>query len=384
MAYSKKHPEEGIGVVAFNVKERDLLDILKFKERFKSLDEVIKYLREADLNENIRRSAELWRATKEEGIDPFELLSKDNVKIFEPGKDFKFGFLDLLELGDWTPDVLRMLFEKEDIDEKFEALLISLVEDSEFRGSFNNLIEKLRSKLSEDKSSGSKWQQRQYITIGNVPHHVSTVNKFLNRLKVSLEQLSLIISRDEPRCQNKRIPLYDLKPGSLFIINIEPLPDKGKRLVFFSVLKVLNKILEAKKEGNDSVRIWGDDYETKDFPKRICVFIDELNKFVPAGKAYSAIKAPIIDIAARGRSIGLSLIGAQQMATQVDGEVLANTSTQVVGRSHPVELKGGVYDWLGSLKERVMVLKHGEIIVNHAIHNAPVLLRFPIPLHRIP
>ena len=383
LAYSRKHPEEGIGIVAFNVKERDLLDILKFKERFKNLDEVIKYLGEADLNENIRRSAKLWSATKKEGIDPFELLSEDNVRIFEPGKDFKFGYVDLIELGEGTPDVLRLLFEKEDIDDKFEALLISLVEDERFRNlSFNSLMSKLR----EEIINSSRQQARQYgnVFIGNVPHHTATVQKFLRRLKVSLEQLSRLISKDEPVCRNKRIPLCDLRPGSLFIINIEPLPDKGKRLVFLSVLKVLNKILEAKKEGKDKVKIWGDDYETKDFPKRICVFVDELNKFVPAGKAYSAIKAPIIDIAARGRSIGLSLIGAQQMATQVDGEVLANTSTQVVGRSHPVELKGGVYDWLGSLKERVMVLKHGEIIVNHAIHNAPVLLRFPIPLHRIP
>jgi len=386
LAYSRKHPEEGIGIVAFNVKERDLLDILKFKERFKNLDEAIKYLEKEDLNENIQKSAELWKATKDEGINPFELLGKDNVKLFEPHKDFKFGYFDLIELGEGTPDVLRLLFEKEDIDDKFEALLISLVEDDEFNKlSFSSLMKKLHNEV-EKLSRQQTRQTRQHgnVFIGNVPHHPGTIQKFLRRLKVSLEQLSKIISKDEPVCQNKRIPLWDLKPGSLFIINIEPLPDKGKRLVFLSVLKALNKILEAKKEGIDTVRIWGDDYETKDFPRRICVFVDELNKFVPAGKAYSVIKAPIIDIAARGRSIGLSLIGAQQMATQVDGEVLANTSTQIVGRSHPVELKGGVYDWLGSLKERVMVLKHGEVIVNHAIHNAPVLLRFPIPLHRIP
>ncbi len=384
LAYSRKHPEEGIGIVAFNVKERDLLDILKFKDKFRNLDEAINYLESADLNENVKRSARLWKAAKNEGIDPFELLNEDNVKIFEPGKHFKFGYVDLIELGEGTPDVLRLLFEKEDIDDKFEALLISLVEDERFRNlSFDSLINRLNQEISR---SSSYQQTRQYgnVFIGNVPHHTATVQKFLRRLRVSLGQLSKIISSDEPVCRDNRIELYDLKPGSLFIINIEPLPDKGKRLVFLSVLKTLNKILEAKKEGYESVQIWGDDYKTKDFPKRICVFVDELNKFVPAGRAYSAIKAPIIDIAARGRSIGLSLIGAQQMATQVDGEVLANTSTQVVGRSHPVELKGGVYDWLSSLKERVMVLKHGEVIVNHAIHNAPVLLRFPIPLHRIP
>ncbi len=323
-------------------------------------------------------TTEIYTLSLHDALPIFELL-EENVEIFELGKDFKFGFLDLVELGDGTPEVLKMLFEKEDINEQFEALLVSIVE--EYTTSFDQLMATLNQLLT----SGIG-QRGQHVYIGGVPHHRSTVSKFLNRLRVSLEQLSKIIDKSTPRVgPNKRIPLYDIKPGKLFIINIEPLPDKGKRLVFLSVLKVLNRILEAKKEGESLVRIWGNDYPVEEFPKRICVFVDELNKFAPAGKAFSAIKAPIIDIAARGRSIGLSLIGAQQLASQVDEEILANTSTQAVGRTHSIELRGTAYEWLRfSLKERATVLKHGEVIVNHAIHNAPVILRFPIPLHRIP
>ena len=379
LSISKKYADRGVSVIAFNVKEKDLLDLLEFKEKFKNLEEAVEDLKKHP-DPNVCRSAELWEAAKKEGVDPFELKEKD-VKILEPGKNFKFGFMDLIDLGDGTPEVLRMLFEKEDINEQFEALLISIVE--EFGGkekaySFKKLQDELKNKLAEKKGD--------HVNLGGVPHHKRTISKFLNRLKVSLNHLSKIIDEEKPRAEmEKKIPFGDIKPGKLFIINIEPLPDKGKRLVFLSVLKVLNRILEAKKGEEETVPIWSDDYPTKDFPCRICVFVDELNKFAPAGKAYSPIKAPIVDIAARGRSIGLSLIGAQQMASQVDEEVMANTSTHVVGRSHPIELKERVYEWLrGALKDRVTVLKHGEVIVNHAIHNAPVLLRFPIPLHRIP
>jgi len=386
LAYSKKHGNDGVAIVAFNVKEKDLLEIMKFKEKFKNMDEVISYLKHD--NNRLKCSAEMWKKLQElenYKIDPFELLSEENVHIYEPGKHFKFGFMDLVYLADDTPDLLRLLFDKEDINDNFEALLLGIIQEYYKDGaySFDGILNDISSKLSEKSRSSSKGQ---YVYIGGIPHHSSTVGKFIRRIESVLNQLSKIIDRKNPWVGEGKciIDPDHLKPGHLIIINIEPLPDRGKRLVFLSVLKVLNKILEEKKEGNESIDLFGETYPLKDFPNRIAVFVDELNKFAPSGKAYSAIKAPIIDIAARGRSIGLSLIGAQQMASQIDQEVLANSSTFVVGRSHPIEISGKVYDWLkGGLKERVTFLNQGELIMYHAIHSAPVLINFPIPLHRI-
>ncbi len=376
LAYSKKNPKKGVAVVAFNVKERDLLDIVKFKRKFRNMNDVVKTLKSI---KRLNVNAYLWEEAKKEGIDPFELLSNKNVHIYEPGKDFKYGFMDLVELGDGSTELLRLLFDKEDLNENFEALLYSILyEYGENDTSFDDIIDDLTSEMTKNKN-------KKEIIIGGIPIYKSTVGKFLRRIEVVLNKLDRIIDREEPRVGKLINLAEDLRAGHITIINIEPLPDRGKRLVFLSVLRTLNKILEAKKSDLKEIEVFGDHYSLDEFPDRVAVFVDELNKFAPRGREYSSIKAPIIDIAARGRSIGLSLIGAQQMASQVDEEILANCSTFAVGRSHPIEIGGKAYEWLkGGLRDRIMVLQQGQLIVYHAIHTAPTLIFFPIPLHRIP
>jgi DNA helicase HerA-like ATPase len=114
------------------------------------------------------------------------------------------------------------------------------------------------------------------------------------------------------------------------------------------------------------------------------IFVDELNKFVPAGREYSALKRDIVEMAARGRSVGMALCGAQQLASKVDEEVLANTSTFAVGRSHAVEIRKPPYGWLAEgLKERATTLDKGWMLLWHALHKRPVIIHFPLPLHKI-
>jgi len=151
------------------------------------------------------------------------------------------------------------------------------------------------------------------------------------------------------------------------------------------VLRTVARILESKREGKTYVNVVGGSrIETSNFPDKVVIFVDELNKFVPRGGAYSSLKAPIVDIAARGRSLGLCLLGAEQMASQIDEEVLTNCSTFAVGRLHPVELSSRSYEWVkGNLRERATVLRPGQVLFYHAVHNAPVLLEFPIPLHLV-
>ena len=53
------------------------------------------------------------------------------------------------------------------------------------------------------------------------------------------------------------------------------------------------------------------------------VVLDELNKYAPA-RASSPIKEILLDVAERGRSLGIILIGAQQTASEVERRVVAN------------------------------------------------------------
>jgi hypothetical protein len=59
--------------------------------------------------------------------------------------------------------------------------------------------------------------------------------------------------------------------------------------------------------------------------------LDELNKYAPR-EGRSPIKEVLLDIAERGRSLGIILIGAQQTASEVERRIVSNSSIKVVGR----------------------------------------------------
>ena len=134
--------------------------------------------------------------------------------------------------------------------------------------------------------------------------------------------------------------------------------------------------MKAKKQGDPN-------FET--FPSRVAIFVDELNKFAPSTKsAYSPIKNFLIEIAARGRSIGLSLIGAEQFASQIDEEILGNCSTYLIGKTDNVELSNKFYKKLSEgLQKRVENLKAGQLVLVHEAIRVPIFIRYPIPLHRV-
>ena len=53
------------------------------------------------------------------------------------------------------------------------------------------------------------------------------------------------------------------------------------------------------------------------------VVLDELNKYAPR-EGDSPIERILLDLAERGRSLGVILIGAQQTASEVERRILAN------------------------------------------------------------
>ena len=61
------------------------------------------------------------------------------------------------------------------------------------------------------------------------------------------------------------------------------------------------------------------------------IVLDELNKYAPR-TGRSPIKEVLVDIAARGRTLGVLLIGAQQSAGDVDANIVRNAAVKLAGR----------------------------------------------------
>ena len=111
----------------------------------------------------------------------------------------------------------------------------------------------------------------------------------------------------------------------------------------------------------------------------VFVVLDELNKYAPRS-GWSPIQDVLLDIAERGRSLGVSLFGAQQTASEVERRVVANASLKVVGRLDAAEAERGEYGFLTQVaRQRATMLSPGTMIVTQPEVPTPVLVNFPFP-----
>lgn len=111
----------------------------------------------------------------------------------------------------------------------------------------------------------------------------------------------------------------------------------------------------------------------------VFVVLDELNKYAPRS-GWSPIQDVLLDIAERGRSLGVSLFGAQQTASEVERRVVSNAALKVVGRLDPSEVDRSEYGFLTSVaRKRAVLLSPGTMIVVQPEIPTPILLQFPFP-----
>jgi DNA helicase HerA-like ATPase len=107
--------------------------------------------------------------------------------------------------------------------------------------------------------------------------------------------------------------------------------------------------------------------------------LDELNKYAPR-EGSSPIKELVLDIAERGRSLGIILIGAQQTASEVERRVIANSAVKVVGRLDPAEAGRPEYGFLpASQRIRATLATPGAMFVSQPGIPVPLAVEFPFP-----
>ncbi len=123
-------------------------------------------------------------------------------------------------------------------------------------------------------------------------------------------------------------------------------------------------------------RVWSE-HEDSTSAGRTFVVLDELNKYAPRAQS-SPIKALLVDIAARGRSLGVILIGAQQNPSGVDRDITNNAALEAVG-----QIKASEASELGFLppgmRARAQIIAPGTMITSQPLLPAPVPVRFPFP-----
>jgi len=186
-----------------------------------------------------------------------------------------------------------------------------------------------------------------------------TVNAFVRRLQGSVRHLGRIIRSDVPDPGRHRISLQD----QVSVVDLHNLNDRAKRFVVGVTLK---RAFEDKERAGQTEEL-------------LMVVLDELNKYAPR-EGWSPIKEILLDIAERGRSLGVILIGAQQTASEVERRIIANSSIRVVGRLDSAEASREEYGFLpGPHRQRATIVKPGTMILSQPELPVPLVLEFPFP-----
>lgn len=183
-----------------------------------------------------------------------------------------------------------------------------------------------------------------------------TISAFIRRLYSASHRLGHLVRDGESR----RI---DRRRAQVTVVDIHNLHDLGQRFVVGALLQ----------------ETWN---EKEDLGRRLplsVVVLDELNKYAPR-EGRSPLKEMLIDIAQRGRSLGVLLVGAQQSASRVAPEVLENAALRVAGRLDSAEAERSEYGWmLPSTRARARLLKPGTMVLSQPSIPMPLVLEFPFP-----
>ncbi len=189
-----------------------------------------------------------------------------------------------------------------------------------------------------------------------------TQDAFLRRVDNIAPRVGHLIRRLDSKEEEERYHI-DWNRRQLNVIDIHTLHDTAKRFVVGVILK---QLLHDK-----------DQLGTR-YPLTFVV-LDELNKYAPR-EGWSPIKEVVLDIAERGRSLGVILIGAQQTASEVERRVVANASYRIVGRLDTAEAQRGEYGFLTeAARARASLLKPGNMFMHQPEIPVPLLVQFPFP-----
>jgi hypothetical protein len=222
--------------------------------------------------------------------------------------------------------------------------------DGQVVRSFDDLVELIELKV--DPEGPDLWGGR---AIG-----AGTVNAFLRRLHAARPHLRHLVRGDVPRPERHRV---DFDRAQVTVVDLHNLNDRAKRFV---VGVVLRRAFERKERSGQARPLQ-------------FVVLDELNKYAPR-EGSSPIKEILLDVAERGRSLGMILIGAQQTASEVERRIVANSAVRVVGRLDAAEAARGEYGFLPPVqRQRATFIKPGTMLVAQPELPVPLVVQFPFP-----
>lgn len=374
-SYMKKDPqnedEDSVAFVLFNVKGKDLLAIDQLNDfsdernpEQAQKDTFAKYEKlglAAEPFKNVQYyypysipKTRHWNTY----MTPEEV--EDNIKK-KKAKKYKYIYK-------YDKENLDLMFANIDDSTQTMESIISYIMSGQ--GKFNQVsdwqefLEAVKEKCSTETSGKDK----------EIP--VASWRKFYRIINKSITD-NKIFARDIREYEGEtRIgdALKYIKKNEVHVIDIAKLSEDKQAYVFGDAIRTIYDLQLGQYAGEEGVNP----------PSRVVIFIDELNKYASKETPKnSPILRQVLDVAERGRSLGVVLFAAEQFRSAIHDRVTGNCSTHAYGRTNSIEVTKSDYKSIPSVYKTMMTrLKQGEYIIQNPIFRSLLNIKFPKPIYK--
>lgn len=358
---AQKNDTSDVAFIFLNVKGRDLL----------SIDEPAKYN-----SANMTRIKAIYEAL---GLDtkPFK-----NVKYFYPygGNEVRsYVRKEQFErqLRDKKAYRYKYLYEQD--KDNLDLMFANIDDPNQTIDSILNYIISGQGKFS----SVTNWQSfieeiSQLCTAGGKDKEIPVASwrKFKRIIRKAIDSERNIFARavDESQGETRlQDAIKKIKKNDVFVVDVAKQDEDMQSFVFGDIMRAVY----ALKLGEF------DEELASPPPQKVIIFIDELNKYASGDVPKSSpILRQLLDIAERGRSLGIILFSAEQFKSAIHDRITGNCSTHAYGRTNAIEISKNDYRFVPPVYKNMMTrLKQGEYIIQNPIFRSLLNIKFPEPLY---
>jgi len=347
-----------------NVKGRDLLSIDEPSDQLNNADHAM--YASMGLEEVPFRNVKYFYPYGERGTTKsyVRLEALDRQLKSKQAKKFKFTFNE-------DNESLDLLFSNiEDPNQTIESIINYIISK---QPPFNN-VDSWEGMLREVQSMGEKGGgSNKEISVMSWRKFKRIVRKSIETEKMFNDTVDAV--KGEVRLESE---IKNLKANDVFVVDIAKQDENMQAFVFGSVMQAVTKLKLGEFDEDLAPE------QREQIPDRIVIFVDELNKYASSEAPKSSpILRLLLDIAERGRSLGIVLFSAEQFKSAIHKRVTGNCSTHAYGRTNSIEVADKTYSFVPSTYKNMMTrLKQGHYIIQNPIFNSLLKIRFPMPLYK--
>lgn len=368
---SKDNDEDNVAFVLFNVKGKDLLAIDQINDFADERNPEAARKDTFEKYEKLGLAAEPFKNVKyyypysipktrhwNTYMTPEEV--EDNIKK-KKAKKFKYIYK-------YDKENLDLMFANIDDSTQTMESIISYIMSGQ--GRFNHIsdwqdfLEAVKEKCSSETSGKDK-----EIPVASWRKFYRIINKSITDNKIFARDI-----REEDGETRIGDALKYIKKNEVHVIDIAKLSEDKQAYVFGDAIRTIYDLQLGQYSGEEGVNP----------PSRIVIFIDELNKYASKETPKnSPILRQVLDVAERGRSLGVVLFAAEQFRSAIHDRVTGNCSTHAYGRTNSIEVTKSDYKSIPPVYKTMMTrLKQGEYIIQNPIFRSLLNIKFPKPIYK--